>query len=134
MTLQSSLGQKYMLLQRLGYICRYMGTLSPQICVFMLCLVGVNDSGRIGMKNELYYWQLLTNFILSSILFLTLCARDHIFNFRWNALFSHTLNFFSNLIIAILHSLKFISKLPSYLYQFQVILLIPFHSPQPNTT
>ncbi|XP_063949127.1 heterogeneous nuclear ribonucleoprotein 1-like [Daucus carota subsp. sativus] len=68
----------------------------------MLCLVGVNDSGRNGMKNELYYGQLLTNFIPSSIPFLTLCTRDHTFNLRWNAPFSPTPNFFSNLIIAIL--------------------------------
>ena len=68
------------------------------------------------MKNELYYGQLLTNLIQSSVPFLTLCARDYTFNLRWNAPFSPTPNFFSNLIIAILHSLKFIPKFPSYLY------------------
>ena len=100
----------------------------------MLCLVGVNDSGRNGMKNELSYGQFLRNFIPSSIPFLTSCARYHTFNLRWNAPFSPILNFFSNLIIAILHFLKFFSKLSSYLYQFQVFLLIPFHSILPNQT
>ena len=94
----------------------------------MLCLGGVNDSRRNEMKNELYYGQLLRNFIPSYIPFLTSCARYHIFNLRWNAPFSPILNFFTNLIIAILHSLKFFPKLPSYLYQFQVFLLIAFHS------
>ena len=79
------------------------------------------------MKNKLYYKQLLTNFNPSSIPFLTLCARDHTFNLRQNAPFSPTPNFFLNLIITILPLLTFIPKLPFYLYQFQVILLISFH-------
>ena len=81
-----------------------------------LCLVGVNDFGRNGMKNELSYGHFLKNFILSSISFLTSCVRYHTYNLRWNAPFSHILNFFSNLIIAILHFLKIFSKLSSYLH------------------
>ena len=108
--------------------------LIPSANTLMLCLVGVNDSGRNGMKNELSYGQFLRNFIPSSIPFLTSCARYHTFNLRWNAPFSPILNFFSNLIIAILHFLKFFSKLSSYLYQFQVFLLISFHSILPNQT
>ena len=42
---------------------------------FMLCLVGVNDSGRNGMKNELSYGWFLRNFIPSSIPFLTSYVR-----------------------------------------------------------
>ena len=94
-----------------------------------LCCVWlrVNDSGRNGMKNELYYEQWLRNCIPSFIPFLTTCTRYHTFNVRWNAPFYPILNFFSNLIIEILHSFKFISKLPFYLNQFQVFLLISFH-------
>ena len=89
---------------------------SPVSLTLMLCLVGVNDSGRNGMKDELFYEQILRNFIPSSIPFIASYPKYHTFNLRWNAPFSPTFNFFSNLIIEILHSLKFISKLPSYLY------------------
>ena len=47
---------------------------------------------------------MLRNFIHSSISFLTLYVRYHTFNLSGNALFSSILNFFSNLVIAILHS------------------------------
>ena len=93
----------------------------------MLCLVGVNDFGRNGMKDELYYGQLLTNFIPSSIPFLILCARDHTFNLRWNATFSPTPNFFSNLIIAILYSLKFFFK-TFFLSLYISSMFYSFHS------
>ena len=84
--------------------------------LLMLCLVRVNDFGRNGMKNELSYGQFLRNFILSFIPFLTSCSRYHTFNLRWNAPFSPIFNFFSNLIIAILHFLTIFSKFSSYLY------------------
>ena len=44
--------------------------------LMLLCLVGMNDSGRNGMENELFYGQFLKNFILSSIPFLTSCMLD----------------------------------------------------------
>ena len=88
--------------------------------------VGVNDSGRNGMKNELFYGYFLK--ISSSIPFPTSYVRYHPYHLRWNAPFSHILNFFSNLIIAILHSFKFFQNFLPNSISFKYFLLISFHS------
>lgn len=80
----------------------------------MLCLVGVNEWRRNEMEFELYYGQLLNNFIPSSIPFLTSYIRNHTPNLRKIASFSPLINFLSNLIITILHVLIILSKLSSY--------------------
>ena len=89
----------------------------------------MNEYGRNEMKFELCDGKMFINFIRSSIPFFTLYTRDQTSSLRRNTLLFRKLIFFSNLIIKILHSLKFFSKLSSYLYYIHSFLVISFHLP-----
>ena len=101
---------------------------------FMLCLVGMNDCGRHGMRFELCYRQLFIHSIPTSIPFLTLYTRDYTPNFGRNAPFPHILNFFSNLIITILRSLNFFGNFPPtsimFIYIYKLISILPTQTQQ----
>ena len=75
-------------------------------------LFGWGEWIRNGMKFNICYGQLFKNFITPLIPFPTPYTRSHTLNLRRNAPFSPILDFFSNLIITILHSLIYFQNFP----------------------